>query len=90
MTLGYELRRRGGGIGVCGICFGHAQGDAMLIRVTSKGNREETIRFSIHIDIPEKAGRPEKRRGPGPAVSPGLPHSREKQGGKKDTIRQSA
>jgi acetyl-CoA C-acetyltransferase len=33
MTLGYELRRRGGGIGVCGICSGHAQGDAMLIRV---------------------------------------------------------
>jgi acetyl-CoA C-acetyltransferase len=33
MTLGYELRRRGGGYGVCGICSGHAQGDAMLIRV---------------------------------------------------------
>ena len=33
MTLAYELRRRGGGIGVCGICSGHAQGDAMLIRV---------------------------------------------------------
>ncbi|MCX7816676.1 MAG: thiolase family protein [Syntrophales bacterium] len=33
MTLGYELRRRGGGLGVCGICSGHAQGDAMLIRV---------------------------------------------------------
>jgi len=33
MTLGYELRRRGGGIGVCGICSGHAQGDAMLIQV---------------------------------------------------------
>jgi acetyl-CoA C-acetyltransferase len=33
MTLGYELKRRGGGIGVCGICSGHAQGDAMLIRV---------------------------------------------------------
>ncbi len=33
MSLGYELRRRGGGIGVCGICSGHAQGDAMLIRV---------------------------------------------------------
>lgn len=34
MTLAYELRRRGGGIGVCGICSGHAQGDAMLIKVT--------------------------------------------------------
>lgn len=33
MTLGYELKRRGGGIGVCGICSGHAQGDAMLIKV---------------------------------------------------------
>ena len=33
MTLAYELRRRGGGLGVCGICSGHAQGDAMLIRV---------------------------------------------------------
>lgn len=33
MTLAYELRRRGGGIGVCGICSGHAQGDAMLIQV---------------------------------------------------------
>jgi len=33
MTLGYELRRRGGGWGVCGICSGHAQGDAMLIKV---------------------------------------------------------
>ena len=33
MTLAYELGRRGGGIGVCGICSGLAQGDAMLIRV---------------------------------------------------------
>ena len=33
MTLAYELRRRGGGTGVCGICAGHAQGDAVLIRV---------------------------------------------------------
>lgn len=33
MTLGYELKRRGGGYGVCGICSGHAQGDAMLIKV---------------------------------------------------------
>jgi acetyl-CoA C-acetyltransferase len=35
MTLGYELARRGGGYGVCGICSGHAQGDAMLIKVES-------------------------------------------------------
>ncbi|MEN6388899.1 MAG: acetyl-CoA C-acyltransferase [Syntrophomonas sp.] len=33
MTLGYELKKRGGGYGVCGICSGHAQGDAMLIKV---------------------------------------------------------
>lgn len=33
MTLAYELKRRGGGYGVCGICAGNAQGDAMLIRV---------------------------------------------------------
>lgn len=33
MTLAYELKRRGGGIGVCGICSGLAQGDGMLIRV---------------------------------------------------------
>ncbi|MFA4837099.1 MAG: acetyl-CoA C-acyltransferase [Dehalococcoidia bacterium] len=33
MTLAYELRRRGGGIGICGICSGHAQGDALLIKV---------------------------------------------------------
>jgi acetyl-CoA C-acetyltransferase len=32
MTLGYELKRRGGGWGVCGICSGQAQGDALLIR----------------------------------------------------------
>jgi acetyl-CoA C-acetyltransferase len=33
MTMAYELRRRGGGIGICGICSGAAQGDAMLIKV---------------------------------------------------------
>lgn len=33
MTIAYELRRRGGGYGVCGICAGNAQGDAMLIYV---------------------------------------------------------
>ncbi|MFO8033519.1 MAG: thiolase family protein [Desulfohalobiaceae bacterium] len=36
MTLAYELRRRGGGIGVCGICSGLAQGDAMLIKVDAE------------------------------------------------------
>jgi acetyl-CoA C-acetyltransferase len=33
MTLVYELRRRGGGIGVCCICSGAAQGDAMMVKV---------------------------------------------------------
>jgi acetyl-CoA C-acetyltransferase len=33
MTMMYELRRRGGGYGVCGICGGLAQGDACVIRV---------------------------------------------------------
>lgn len=33
MTLIYELRRRGGGIGVAALCGGLAQGDAALIRV---------------------------------------------------------
>jgi len=33
MTMMYELRRRGGGYGVWGICGGLAQGDAMVIHV---------------------------------------------------------
>jgi acetyl-CoA C-acetyltransferase len=33
MTLAYELRRRGGGFGACGICGGLAQADAAIIRV---------------------------------------------------------
>lgn len=33
ITLMYELRRRGGGYGVCGICGGLAQGDCAVIRV---------------------------------------------------------
>lgn len=33
MTLAYELRRRGGGIGVAAICGGLGQGDAIVIRV---------------------------------------------------------
>ncbi len=35
MTMMYELRRRGGGFGVCAICGGLAQGDAVLIGVDS-------------------------------------------------------
>lgn len=33
MTMMYELKRRGGGYGACGICGGLAQGDAVVIRV---------------------------------------------------------
>lgn len=33
MTLIYELRRRGGGYGVAGICGGLAQGDAVVVKV---------------------------------------------------------
>ncbi|MFM1651163.1 acetyl-CoA C-acetyltransferase [Brevibacillus sp. B_LB10_24] len=33
MTLAYELRRRGGGLGIAAICSGAAQGDAVLLRV---------------------------------------------------------
>lgn len=33
LTLIYELKRRGGGLGVAGICSGAAQGDAVLVRV---------------------------------------------------------
>jgi acetyl-CoA C-acetyltransferase len=33
MTMMYELKRRGGGLGVCAICGGLAQGDCIVIRV---------------------------------------------------------
>lgn len=33
MTLIYELRRRGGGIGLAAICSGAAQGDAVMVKV---------------------------------------------------------
>jgi acetyl-CoA C-acetyltransferase len=33
MTLAYELKRRGGGLGVAAICSGAGQGDAVLLRV---------------------------------------------------------
>lgn len=32
LTLAYELRRRGGGIGAAGLCGGGGQGDALIIR----------------------------------------------------------
>jgi acetyl-CoA C-acetyltransferase len=33
LTLVYELKRRGGGLGVAAICSGAAQGDAILVQV---------------------------------------------------------
>ena len=33
LTLAYELRRRGGGLGAAGLCGGGGQGSALLIRV---------------------------------------------------------
>ena len=33
LTLVYELRRRGGGLGIAAICSGGGQGDAILIEV---------------------------------------------------------
>jgi acetyl-CoA C-acetyltransferase len=33
MTLAFELKRRGGGLGIAAICSGAAQGDAVLIKV---------------------------------------------------------
>ncbi|PZG27937.1 acetyl-CoA C-acyltransferase [Spongiactinospora gelatinilytica] len=33
LTLAYELRRRGGGLGAAGLCGGGGQGDALLLRV---------------------------------------------------------
>jgi len=35
LTLAYELKRRGGGLGIAAICSGGGQGDAVLIEVTN-------------------------------------------------------
>ncbi|OKL35665.1 acetyl-CoA C-acetyltransferase [Domibacillus mangrovi] len=35
LTLAYELRRRGGGVGIAAICSGSGQGDAIMIEVTN-------------------------------------------------------
>ncbi|MDN4492083.1 acetyl-CoA C-acetyltransferase [Ureibacillus aquaedulcis] len=36
LTLAYELRRRGGGVGIAAICSGGGQGDAILIEVPKR------------------------------------------------------
>ena len=33
LTLAYELKRRGGGVGAAALCGGGGQGDALIIRV---------------------------------------------------------
>ncbi|MGB6405821.1 MAG: acetyl-CoA C-acetyltransferase [Planococcus donghaensis] len=38
LTLAYELKRRGGGIGIAAICSGGGQGDAIMIRVPKEAN----------------------------------------------------
>jgi acetyl-CoA C-acetyltransferase len=37
LTLAYELKRRGGGIGIAAICSGGGQGDAIMIEVKKQG-----------------------------------------------------
>jgi acetyl-CoA C-acetyltransferase len=37
LHLALELKRRGGGIGVAGLCGGGGQGDALIIRVPQEG-----------------------------------------------------
>ncbi|AQQ54305.1 acetyl-CoA C-acetyltransferase [Planococcus lenghuensis] len=37
LTLAYELKRRGGGIGIASICSGGGQGDAIMIEVPKQG-----------------------------------------------------
>ena len=37
LTLAYELKRRGGGIGIASICSGGGQGDAVMIEVPKQG-----------------------------------------------------
>ncbi|WP_144512112.1 acetyl-CoA C-acetyltransferase [Bacillus sp. FJAT-22090] len=39
LTLAYELKRRGGGIGVAAICSGGGQGDAIMIEVLKNGGK---------------------------------------------------
>jgi acetyl-CoA C-acetyltransferase len=33
LSLAYELKRRGGGLGAAALCGGGGQGDALLLRV---------------------------------------------------------
>lgn len=40
LTLAYELKRRGGGIGIAAICSGSGQGDAIMIEVAEYVNQE--------------------------------------------------
>ncbi len=48
LTLAYELKRRGGGIGIAAICSGGGQGDAIMIEVAGKN---EIIRGNERMEI---------------------------------------
>ena len=39
LTLAYELKRRGGGIGIAAICSGSGQGDAIMIEVPEENSK---------------------------------------------------
>ena len=39
LSLAYELRRRGGGIGAAALCGGGGQGEAALLQVTGANER---------------------------------------------------
>ncbi|TQR21139.1 acetyl-CoA C-acetyltransferase [Psychrobacillus vulpis] len=41
LTLAYELKRRGGGVGIASICSGGGQGDAIMIEVPKTGGSNE-------------------------------------------------
>ena len=48
-TLVYELRRRGGGLGVAAICSGGGQGDAVIIEVNGNGPEAAGRRFPYTV-----------------------------------------
>lgn len=43
LTLAYELRRRGGGIGIAAICSGGGQGDAIMIEVEQSNDSKVMV-----------------------------------------------
>ncbi len=47
LTLAYELKRRGGGIGIASICSGGGQGDAIMIEVSEVRNNTGELNMTI-------------------------------------------